>query len=407
MRNGKPLDVLLTALAVVSIILTRSAAWAASQELVLNSFNGRGGSVPMASLVLDTAGNLYGTTSSGGDGGCAGGCGTVFRLEHGTNGTWTHTVLHSFNGRDGAYPVARLTLDAAGNLYGTTQVGGAHNYGTVFKLAPGSSARWIETVLYSFNGKGGGYPSAGLTFDSTGSLYGTTTVGAHDGGTIFRLTPSSTGKWTKTVLHAFWGEAVPMSDLIFDAQGTLYGTTFLGGPGDAGFVFRLAPGANGKWFMTILHSFDSKKDGSESKSGLVFDTAGNLYGMTGNGGGGLYGNVFKLTPGSNGTWAETVLHSFYWGADGAYPVGDPILDAAGNLYGVTDDGGGGFGSVFELTPGSNGQWTETILHSFNGVGDGVFPYSGPILDAAGHLYGATANGGANRCNCGIVYEVIP
>lgn len=407
MRKGKPLDVPLVALAVLSLIMVRATAWAASEELILHSFNGTGGSEPMASLVLDAVGNLYGTTSYGGSGGCTGGCGTVFRLEPGTNGQWTKRVLHSFNGRDGAYPVARLTWDAAGNLYGTTQAGGAHNYGAAFKLAPGSNGRRIETVLYSFNGKGGGYPSAGLTFDAAGNLYGTTTVGAHHAGTIFRLTPSSTGKWTKTVLHAFWGGAVPLSDLIFDAQGALYGTTYSGGAGQVGFVFKLMPSANGKWTMTILHTFDFGKDGGESQSGLIFDAAGNLYGMTCNGAGDLYGVVFKLTPGSNGKWTETVLHSFNWGSDGVYPVGDLIFDAAGNLYGVTDDGGGGYGSVFELTPDSKGQWTETILHSFSGTGDGVFPDSGPVMDAAGHLYGATPNGGANRCDCGVVYEIIP
>jgi uncharacterized repeat protein (TIGR03803 family) len=407
MRNRKTLNVLLTALALVWLILMRAAAWASSEELVLHSFNGRGGYVPMASLVLDTARNLYGTTSGGGAGSCTGGCGTVFRLEPGTNGKWTEILLHSFTGRDGAYPSARLTWDVAGNLYGTTQLGGAHNYGTVFKLAPGSNHRWSESVLHSFNGKEGGYPSAGLTFDAAGNLYGTTSVGPHHAGTIFKLTPTSTGRWSKTVVHAFWNEAVPLSNLIFDAQGGLYGTTFLGGAGGVGFVFQLLPGANGKWTMTTLHTFDFGKDGGESQSALIFDAAGNLYGMTGNGAGDLYGVVFKLTPGSNGGWTETVLHSFNWGSDGAYPVGDLIFDAAGNLYGVTDDGGGGNGSVFELATGSNGQWTETILHSFSGAGDGVFPYSGPIMDAAGHLYGATANGGANRCNCGVVYEVIP
>jgi uncharacterized repeat protein (TIGR03803 family) len=266
---------------------------------------------------------LYGTTYYGGASGtgCGGsGCGTVFQLAPGTNGKWTEKVLHSFkaNGKDGYNPDASLIFDAAGNLYGTTNAGGASDYGTVFELVPGRNGTWTETVLYSFGqGKDGTGPTAGLIFDTAGNLYGTTSAGGtgqcqdYNGniigcGTVFQLTPGTNGKWKEKVLHNFNYNGtdgnVPQAGLTFDLTGNLYGTTQFGGANGYGSVFQLTPGPNGRWRAKVLHSFNANgKDGYNPYASLIFDVAGNLYGTTvyGGGSGGCgtaCGTVFEIMP---------------------------------------------------------------------------------------------------------------
>ena len=238
-------------------------------------------------------------------------------------------VLYSFNdnGTDGLNPVAGVISDGAGNLYGTTGYGGAYGFGAVFELTPGSGGTWTEIVLHSFNNKDGDNPYSGLIFDTSGNLYGTTVWGgAYGGGTVFELTPGSGGTWTETVLHSFKDSGKdgnsPYASLIFDASGDLYGTTSEGGTYvSGGTVFQLTPGTNGKWTEKVLHSFvDNGRDGLNPNAGLIFDTAGNLYGTTYNGGSAAgRGTVFRLTPGNKGKWTEKVLHSFN-GKDGSYPA---------------------------------------------------------------------------------------
>jgi uncharacterized repeat protein (TIGR03803 family) len=401
---------------------------AADREKVLYAFNGgKDGFLPFATLIFDAGGNLYGATNSGGNYQCDPyfGCGTVFELQPGAQGKWSKTVLHTFSGKDGAYPSASLIFDTAGNLYGTTlSGGGADGYGTVFKLAPGVNGRWTETVLHIFNSQDGGLPNCSLIFDAAGDLYGTTqTGGAYGYGTVFKLAPGVNGKWTETVLHSFNGNDgnQPASALIFDSLGNLYGTTEAGGTRSyfsgygGGTVFKLAPGADGKWTHTLLFSF-SLNNGEQPASSLVLDAAGNLYGTTVWGGDLTSfpclnygcGTVFRLAPEANGGWTEEVLHSFN-GVDGFSPYAAVIFDAAGNLYGTTWAGG----NVFKLTPGTNGEWTETVLHTFNGS-DGLSPQAGLIFDASGNLYGATDYGGKlNGCysqygdGCGVVFEILP
>ena len=302
---------------------------------VLHSFTGYpDGEWPYAGLVQDAAGNLYGTTVWGG----ASDVGTVFKLAK----TGEETVLHSFSGYpDGQYPFAGLVQDAAGSLYGTTEEGGA-GAGTVFEVDKSGK----ETVLYSFTGTGGdgAYPWAGLTRDAKGNLYGTTDDGgAHGFGTVFEL--GKAGK--EAVLYSFGGVygEYPFAGLVRDAAGNLYGTTYEGGVYDYGTVFRL--GKTGK--ETVLHSFDNNgSDGVSPLDGyLVVDAAGNLYGTTGYGGTSGYGTVFKL----NKAGKETVLHSFTGGADGEGPSAGLVRDGKGNLYGTASWGGAyGYGTVFELTP---------------------------------------------------------
>jgi uncharacterized repeat protein (TIGR03803 family) len=410
-----------TTLAVVLGFLIAARVNTVGQENVLHAFNGRDGVHPVGSLIFDTAGNLYGTTLDGGDDRCK--CGTVFELSPTANSAWTRTVLHRFTGKDGANPFAGLISDAVGNLYGTTWLGGRaaspcdSNCGVVFELSPGTNGEWTETVLHNFDDKDGAAPYAALIFDGAGNLYGTTLWGGDGGmGTVFKLSPGQNGKWKETVLHSFNGKdgANPYAGVTFDASGNLYGTTF-STTNAVSTVFRLTPGANGKWTHTVLHTFNGK-DGAYAYAGLSVDGQGSLYGATASGGTYGWGVIFKLSPRTDGQWTETILHSFNV-EDGASPESTPVFDSTGNLYGTTFQGGHskscGCGTVFELAPGANNKWTATVLHSFNGT-DGDGPFLGSvILGAAGNLYGTTNTGGNLACHvlgsdgCGVVFEIKP
>ena len=275
-------------------------------ETILHSFgnNSTDGYYPSAGLVSDAQGNLYGTTTDGG----AYNFGTVFELSP-KSGGWAEKVLHSFDGNDGSSPLASLIFDTAGNLYGTTWVGGVRQAGTVFELMPEAGGRWTAKVLHHFNAADGNGPRASLIFDTAGNLYGTTQVGgAGHHGTVFQLTPAAGGTWTHNILHSFENNGTdgwfPLGNLIFDAKGNLYGTTTDGGTGacarnGCGTVFELTPAAGGGWTETVLYSFPGYTAGYDPASGLIFDAAGNIYGTTVNGGtdgGCVCGTVFELTP---------------------------------------------------------------------------------------------------------------
>jgi uncharacterized repeat protein (TIGR03803 family) len=444
------LQILKVTIAVAAILTAFAAVLAAApKEKVLHAFSGNDGAQPESSLTFDAAGNLYGTTYGGANTNnnlCgSAGCGTVFELMHGTNGGWQRRVLHAFTGgSDGAHPLGTLVFDAEGNLYGTTSFGGSNTCnqgcGTVFKLTPASKGRWKETVLYAFtDSPDGASPAAGVIFDGAGNLYGTTRNGgdAGEGGTVFTLTPTSSG-WKETVLYSFvygcgknqgsCGDgASPQASLIFDAKGNLYGTTFIGGTGGCsyndsdgvgcGTVFELTSSSNG-WTETVLYSFTGEADGGFPVAGLVMDTALNLYGTSELGGGycnaGSCGNVFRLMQTRRGQWKETVIHNFE-GKDGATPQASLIMDRTGDLFGTTSSGtrccsappkrGPCCGTVFELTRGARDAWKETVLHNFTGGNDGLAPYGGVIFDAAGNLYGTTAIGG--KRSDGVVFQITP
>jgi uncharacterized repeat protein (TIGR03803 family) len=402
---------------IVLTLVLAPAAGAASKYKVLHRFNVTNGAEPIAGLILDAAGNLYGTTLYGG----APGPGTVFKLAPNADGSWTESILHSFNGKDGERPEAGLIFDAAGNLYGTTSAGGAlrlcqgHGCGTVFKLTPNADGSWTESILHSFIARPDGKnPYGGLTFDAAGNLYGTTSEGGAYGlGTVFKLAANADGSWTESVLHSFKGSngAFPAGTLIFDGAGNLYGTTVQGGNGcefGCGVVFELKPGSNGSWTGSVLHSFKGS-DGEYPDAGLIFDKAGNLYGTT-NGGGAhrALGTVFRLTPNTDGSWTESVLHSFN-GSDGAAPIAGLIFDGAGNLYGTASSGGSANGgAAFKLTPNTNGSWTGSVLHSFKRGkrgSDGDYPEAALVFGSAGTLYGTTAEC-YSSCQ-GVVYQITP
>jgi uncharacterized repeat protein (TIGR03803 family) len=410
MLTKMPLRTLSAALVVVAVVLIVTlvlapGAWAASKYKTLYKFTGGAdGNYPYyAGLIFDQAGNLYGTTVEGGDlNDCYGyGCGTVFQLTPNGDGSWMESVIHSFHSDDtGANPFAGLIFDHAGNLYGTT-------LSSVFKLTPNGDGSWTESLLHSFTGRDGWELYACLIFDPAGNLYGTTRSGGTYGdGTVFQLTPNTAAGWTERVLHHFNGGNdhhqdgwAPMAGLTLDLAGNLYGTTSSGGAGDAGTVFQLTHNKDGSWTESLLHSFNGN-DGFDPFASLIFDQAGNLYGTT-------ESNVFKLTPNGDGSWTESVLHSFN-GKDGLQSFACLIFDPAGNLYGTTASGGAyGNGTVFKLKPTGKGGWKETVLHSFNN-NPGAAPFAGLIFDGHGSLYGTTQGKTRNKTKTyGSVFEITP
>jgi uncharacterized repeat protein (TIGR03803 family) len=269
----------------------------------------------------------------------------------------TETVLYAFSGgTDGATPYSTLTPDSAGNLYGTTFAGGGSGIGTVYELSPNSGG-WKETVLFSFDGTNGYGPEGGVIFDSEGNLYGTTISDGKNGyGTVYELKRSK-GVWRAAVLHNFGagkGGQVPQGNLVFDNSGNLYGTTFYGGEEGKGTVWELSPTGKGEWTFKNIHTFGTGSDGANPYAGVILDASGNLYGTTWIGGANNAGVVFELAPASNGAWQEQILYNF----SGAGSVGGLVFDGKGNLYGTTFDD-----LIFELTPGSGHEWTETTLAS--------------------------------------------
>jgi uncharacterized repeat protein (TIGR03803 family) len=405
---------------IIIAVLFVTSAWGSDHKTVLYSFGGPPDGIgPTGDLLRDSSGTLYGTTYAGGEY-CIRemyNCGTVFQLSRAQGGGWTETVLHSFgSGSDGIDPNGSLIMDAAGNLYGTSGSGENFGAGNVFELSPDGHGGWTETILHTFDRTDGDTPTGGLIMDAAGNLYGTTSYGgAYGWGAVFELSPSA-GGWTETVLHSFNYNSSeghsPIGGLVMDAAGNLYGTTYNGGAGGGfcqgagcGTVYELSPGAGG-WTETVLHSFIAS-DGYGPEAGLVMDAAGNLYGTTYQGGnleGDVCapfgcGTVFEVSPVSGGGWTETTLYSFNGQPDAGYPMADLLLDARGNLYSTTSFGGThNYGTAFELSP-RQGSWRETVLYSFDGSTDGT-PAGGLTLNPAADLYGASSGGQA-----GMVYEL--
>jgi uncharacterized repeat protein (TIGR03803 family) len=320
----------------------------------------------------------------------------------------TENTLYNFDGNgDGMYPYCSPVFDSKGNLYGTTLLGGTHNAGMVFELSPGESGQWVETVLYEFTGKSdGGYPMAGLVFDSEGNLYGTgENGGAYGTGVVFELSPQG-GGWTYTVLYSFGGYsddgADPNSTLVFDKMGNLYGVTSLGGNGSCsggcGTVFELSPTEGGGWNEQVIHSFEANgTDGELPTGGVTVVSNGDLYGTTQNGGTAGSGVLYQLEYSSKDKeWIESVLHQFVGGSnDGSFPINVILIEHAKKLYGTTQGGGANSqGTVFETSLSKKTIGETTILYSFGPEysGDGTQPEAGLTMDK-GNLYGTTYYGG--------------
>ena len=373
----------------LSVIATFSGG--AQQDMSLHNFGSDSdGQNPTASLISDSAGNLYGTTSGGG----TNHKGTVFKLS--PNGT--ETILHSFgSGNDGQTPLGNVVFDSTGNLYGTTSAGGVYGAGIVFELSPNGT----ETALYSFGSGGDGQnPSAGLVFDSSGNLYGTTVNGGtYGGGTAFELSSNGAGGWIETGLYSF-GNFLdgmnPYAGLVLDSSGNLYGTTANGGVNSRGTAFELSLNAATLRCCreVLVYNFTAGTDGQTPRAGLVFDGSGNLYGTTVNGGTYGGGTAFEWSPSQGGI--ESVLYSFGSGSDGKNPYAGLVFDSSGNLYGTTASGGlYSGGTVFELSPTSttNHCCREILMHNFGNSSDGSNPQAGVIFNTSGTLSGTTVMGG--------------
>lgn len=390
------------------LLLAGSAAAGTAQ---IYSFAGGGdGEYTDTELVMDRAGNLYGTSVQGGTG-----SGTVFQLAPSSSG-WTHTVLYDFTGgADGGEPYKGVTLDTHGNLYGTAVTGGGGSCeggcGVVYKLS-NSGGVWTQTVLHAFTGgEDGSGPGSPVAFDAHGNLFGTTPTGGANGcGTVYEMKPGASGSWGLTVIHAFSGGVDGLggsaSRLLVDAAGNLYGVNTVGGANGVGNVFKMSQ-SSGRWQLTTLYSFQDQPDGASPYGGVVFDKSGNLYGTTYYAGANDVGTVYELTN-KNGTWTEAVLYSFKGGSDGDSPISTLVIDGQGNLYGTTSDGGSalcGCGTIFRLSPSSGGGWTESVEYRFPGTPKPAFAYNGMVSDGKGNYYGATVHGG--KTNNGAVYKFTP
>jgi uncharacterized repeat protein (TIGR03803 family) len=389
-------------------LLLVSAASAQTFQ-VLHTFTGPDGASPYSGITVDRAGNLYGTTEKGGDANV----GTVFKLSQ-RNGEWIFNPLYMFRGaNDGSEPTANVVVGPDGTLYGTTYQGGAYNGGTVFRLQPPATSchtvlcPWTKTELYAFPGEpDGAEPEGSLIFDAAGNMYGGTEGSGDQGnGTVYEMVHSS-GGWTHTVLSADV-QGSPMNGVAMDSEGNLYGTTIIGGIG-YGSVYQLAHSGSG-WTLHTLSTFEDNGDGVEPTGGLIVDAAGNLYGGTpfqGNYGG---GTVFEMSHiGSN--WMMFNLYQFT--VDNVGVTSTLTMDSTGNLYGTTDREGAYFyGNVFKLTR-SNDGWIYTDLYDFTGGTDGGYPWGSVGVDANGNVYGTTSIGGSSQCRaqpsgCGTVWNVTP
>ena len=411
-----------------ALIVAIGAPASAQTFRVIHIFDEAGGAIPIVGLTIDRAGNLYGTTYVGGSSDCGGGqgCGVVFKLSRAGSG-WVYSKIYTFTGvgSDGGYPEGRVAFGPDGTLYGTTSADGFGLYGTVFNLRPPASicrsisCPWTETVLYSFNFSPnvGAEPSGDLAFDSAGNIYGTTELGGYmqgcsglGCGLVYQLTRSG-GAWTENILYTFNGAndgGVPRSGVLRTPDGNLYGTADYGGPG-YGVAYQLTPSQSG-WTQNVLYSFQDNGDGEFPRGGLISDGAGNLYGATSHSG--MYGQdgtIYELTPsGGNGNFNLLYTLTGSPGQDG--PEGTLVRDAAGNFYGA-NYGAGAFnrGSIFKLSP-SNGGWVYTTLYDFTGRSDGGYPFDGIVIDANGNLFGTASAGGQGGCDfstCGVVWEITP
>lgn len=394
------------------VVILAAAAWAADTTQIYSFAGGIDGAYTDTELAIDGAGNLYGSSVQGG----TFGSGTVFELSPSGSG-WTHTVLYNFTGgADGGEPYKGVTFGPDGDLYGTAVTGGGGSCeggcGVVYKLTH-SGDGWTQSVIHTFTGgNDGSGPGSPVAFDAHGSLYGTTpTGGVHDCGVVYEMKPGTGGTWNLGVIHAFTGGLDGLgggaSRLLIDGGGNLYGVNTVGGANGFGNVFEMVLVA-GKWQLRTLYSFRDQPDGASPYGGVIFGPDGNLYGTTYYAGANDVGTVYKLTRNKDDSWSESVLYSFKGGSDGDSPISTLVIDARGNLYGTTSDGGAancGCGTIFRVSRQQGGGWTETPVYRFPGDPYPGFAYNGMISDGHGNFYGTTVHGGS--ANDGAIYKFVP
>jgi uncharacterized repeat protein (TIGR03803 family) len=380
------------------MLFVAASALAQTYEVVHNFTGGADGEQPLAGLSIDAAGNLYGTTHNGATSPNCFACGVVFRVSPKGSG-WVFSTLHNFQGgsNDGANPSAKVIFGPDGNLYGSTNYGGSFSLGTVFRLQRPARACVSANCPWNVSVLYSFYNTFGandIVFDQAGNIYGTTSQGGINfRGTVYELTPSN-GSWTATILTQFGNNlGSPYSGVVVDQAGNVYGTADVP---QYGIAYELT--ASGHQ-LQVLHQFDYQKDGSAPDSDLISDSAGNLYGLALGGGPNGGGTVFELSP-SSGGWTFNVLVGLHGGQCNGTFLGSSNLtmDAAGNLYGTTYCSGAyGWGSVFKLTPSSHG-WSYTSLHDFCADGypcsDGCLPSSNVVMDTKGNLFGTASGCGA-------------
>ncbi len=407
----------LSAFYLFSVLLALTYAAQAQTFQVLHTFEGPDGTSSGA-LVVDSQGNLYGTASQGGINNCnTFGCGTVFELSPSQSG-WSFATLYKFQSKtEGWNPAAPLTIGPGGIFYGATVDGGIEGGGgTVFRLAPictdpaCKQKLWSKTTLYSFGACNGAGTNGGLVLDKAGNLYGTTIAACTKRGQVYELSPAQEiqGNWNLTVIHPFAGAPSDggwlLATLLIDNSGNLYGPTFSGGSSNVGTIYRLSH--QGKaWEEDLLYVFNGL-DVIHPINSLISDSSGNFYGVT-------YGDqqpsvAFKLSN-VDGSWEFSPLYTFLPGQAQELTSG-LVMDSAGNLYGVGSGGVFGYGAVYKLTQTPNG-WIYSTEHDFTGGSDGASP-SGPLtLDTNGNLYGSASAGGDLNCipgiGCGTVWMITP
>ena len=422
-------------------LLTLTAS-AIGGESVLYRFSGQAdGNGPTAGLVKDRAGNLYGTTSSGGVGQCFGfGCGTAFQLVPQPDGAYIKNILHTFPGNrsDGGYPVGTLAIDAAGNLYGVTEQGGSGpcntilgaGCGVVYRLSPGVNNTFSYTILYNFGvgfaSDDGNYPNAGVVLDSAGNLYGTTQFGGDffcDCGIVYQLQPNAQPPWTEHILYTFIGisqggsdVSFPASSVALDRNGNIFGSTSGGGDVNCnlgcGGVYELIPNGDGTYQEVVLDIFHGGRDGAQPEGGVIVDGKGDIFGSTEFGGGGTgcnngdsgCGTIFVLRNTPTGFQRKTIFR--FNGSNGYAPSADLIFGPNHSLLGTVQAGGAdNFGLVFRLTSSPTG-WRQAILYEFTGGQDGAGPLSALLPDGKGGFYGTTNDGGGIP-DAGTVFLLVP
>ena len=375
-------------------------------------------------FTMDSSGNLYGFSGQAGtNSSClfGSGCGTAVEMTKNSDGTWSESVLYNFQGgSDGWAPVGIPVRDAAGNLFGVTVNGGSSTScfdgcGTVFMISGGA-----KTILHTFQGSDGATPLSGMVMDAAGNLYGTTPYGGSDGN-VYELSPNGSGGYTYSVIYNFNGGvnndgATPQAALVIDAAGNLYGTTYSGGSDTycdtyqrgCGTVFELSPVAGGGWTEKVLHRFVGTLGGFHPANALIFDSAGNLYSVTQGGPATIHGRnnigfapglFFGLSPRADGSWQEKTLLYFRGGLDVTYFFTD-LTYQNGIFYGASNGGSSNQGAIYTLTPQGQGQWSESAIYSFGQTNSG--PGSRVIFDATGILYGTAGGGTHNR---GVLYSL--